>query len=98
MMKNQRILSFGFAFVLFIKVSFAQNRDSIKRLVRNEMRIKLPSDIAFSHDSNGVIEGEHCYNLVRRINGICLLPNQCPEAILDFRKGIQPQICNYKGK
>lgn len=25
------------------------------------------------------------------------MPNQCPEAIRDFKKGIQPQICNYKG-
>ncbi|XP_055301455.1 serine protease snake-like [Sitodiplosis mosellana] len=68
-----------------------------RRKIQSETRIKLPSDIAFTHESTGDIEGEACFNLVRRTNGICTLPNQCPEAIRDFQKGIQPQICNYKG-
>lgn len=69
-----------------------------RKKIQSETRIKLPSDIAFTHESTGDIEGEACFNLVRRINGICTLPNQCPEAIRDFqKKGIQPQICNYKG-
>ncbi|XP_031618989.1 serine protease snake-like [Contarinia nasturtii] len=68
-----------------------------RRKIQSETRIKLPSDIAFTHESNGDIEGEACFNLVRHTNGICTLPNQCPEAIRDFQKGIQPQICNYKG-
>lgn len=68
-----------------------------RRRIQSETRIKLPSDIAFTHESTGNIEGEACFNLVRRTNGICTLPNQCPEAIRDFQKGIQPQICNYKG-
>lgn len=83
----------------FIPVALMQHRDMRKK-IQNETRIKLPpSDIAFTHESTtGDIEGEVCFNLVRRTNGICTLPNQCPEAIRDFQhKGIQPQICNYKG-
>lgn len=68
-----------------------------RRKTQSETRIKLPSDIAFTHESTGDIEGEACYNLLHRIDGICMLPNQCPEAIRDFQKGIQPQLCNYKG-
>lgn len=74
-----------------------QQQQTGRKRIQSETRIKLPSDIAFTHESTGDIEGEACFNLVRRTNGICTLPNQCPEAIRDFRKGIQPQICNYKG-
>lgn len=81
----------------FLTKTSTQYQQFYRRTVRNEMRIKLPSDIAFTHDNHGNIEGEMCYNLIRRVHGICTLPNQCPEAILDFKKGIQPQICNYKG-
>lgn len=82
----------------FIPVTLMQHHT--RKKIQNETRIKLPpSDIAFTHESTtGDIEGEVCFNLVRRTNGICTLPNQCPEAIRDFQhKGIQPQICNYKG-
>lgn len=80
-----------------VVVTLAENRNSNRRTDQSETRIKLPSDIAFTHESGGDIEGEPCYNLLRKVNGVCLLPNQCPEAIKDFKKGIQPQICNYKG-
>lgn len=78
-------------------VSSVSLQHQVRRKVQSETRIKLPSDIAFTHESTGDIEGETCFNLVRKIDGICSLPNQCPEAIRDFQKGIQPQICNYKG-
>lgn len=94
-MKNQTICLFVIAFSGFISETLMQYQP--RKKIQSETRIKLPSDIAFTHESSGDIEGEVCYNLVRRINGICTLPNQCPEAIRDFQKGIQPQICNYKG-
>lgn len=75
-------------------ITVAQHRKS----VHGETRIKLPSDISFTHESSDNIEGEVCYNRNKRMNGICTLPNECPEAIADFKKGIQPQICNYKGQ
>lgn len=68
-----------------------------RRKTQSEIRIKLPSDIAFTHESTGNIEGEACHNLLHHTSGICTLPSQCPEAIRDFQKGIQPQLCNYKG-
>lgn len=74
-----------------------QHQHHARRKTQSETRIKLPSDIAFTHESTGDIEGEACYNLLHRTDGICMLPNQCPEAIRDFQKGIQPQLCNYKG-
>lgn len=67
-------------------------------LAYGETRIKLPSDISFTHESSDNIEGEACYNRIKQMNGICTLPNECPEAVADFKKGIQPQICNYKGQ
>lgn len=92
------MLSFACNFLLtfLVLATFAQQQTNI-RLSRNEMRIKLPSQIQFTHQSSGDVEGEICYNVVRRVPGVCTLPNECPEAIQDFRKGIQPQICNYKG-
>lgn len=78
-------------------VSSVSLQHQARKKVQSETRIKLPSDISFTHESTGDIEGEACFNLVRKIDGICSLPNQCPEAIRDFQKGIQPQICNYKG-
>lgn len=74
-----------------------QHQHQARRKTQSETRIKLPSDIAFTHESTGDIEGEACYNILHRTDGICMLPNQCPEAIRDFQKGIQPQLCNYKG-
>lgn len=74
-----------------------QHQHHARRKIQSETRIKLPSDIAFTHENTGNIEGEACYNLLHRIDGVCILPNQCPEAIRDFQKGIQPQLCNYKG-
>lgn len=90
-------------FVLFLSfcalttLTVSQHQEINHRTIQSETRIKLPSDIEFTHESNADIEGETCYNLLRRVYGICTLPNQCPEAIKDFKKGIQPQICNYKG-
>lgn len=81
-------------FACLLLLTIAQHRKS----VHGETRIKLPSDISFTHESSDNIEGETCYNLVKRMNGICTLPNECPEAVSDFKKGIQPQICNYKGQ
>lgn len=86
--------------VLFPAVLMQQqhhHQPQARRKIQSETRIKLPSDIAFTHESSGDIEGEACYNLLHRTDGICMLPNQCPEAIRDFQKGIQPQLCNYKG-
>lgn len=74
-----------------------QSHHQSRRKIQSETRIKLPSDIAFTHESTGDIEGEACHHLLHQIDGICMLPNQCPEAIRDFQKGIQPQLCNYKG-
>lgn len=74
-----------------------QHQYHARRKTQSETRIKLPSDIAFTHESTGDIEGEACYNLLHRTDGICMLPNQCPEAIRDFQQGIQPQLCNYRG-
>lgn len=88
---------FVFVICLCSLIPIALMQQTGRRRIQSETRIKLPSDIAFTHESNGDIEGEACFNLVRRTNGICTLPNQCPEAIRDFQKGIQPQICNYKG-
>lgn len=68
-----------------------------RRKIQSETRIKLPSDIAFTHESTGDIEGEACHHILHHADGICMLPNQCPEAIRDFHQGIQPQLCNYKG-
>lgn len=99
-MKMQKTQKFGLVIFLlcnFVLMTFAQHHSLNRRTVQSVTRIKLPSDIAFTHESHDNIEGETCYNLVRRVNGICTLPNQCPEAIKDFKKGIQPQICNYKG-
>lgn len=31
-----------------------------RKKIQSETRIKLPSDIAFTHESNGDIEGEAC--------------------------------------
>lgn len=86
-----------FCVVIVINCLVSTTLTQYRGWTQSETRIKLPSDITFTHGSNGNIEGEICYNLVRRISGICTLPNQCPEAIEDYRKGIQPQICNYKG-
>lgn len=77
-----------------IPTAFTQHS---RKKIQSETRIKLPSDIAFTHESSGDVEGEACFNLVRAIDGICTLPMDCPEVIRDFQKGIQPQICNYKG-
>lgn len=82
---------------LFPSALMQQHQPFGRRRIQSETRIKLPSDIAFTHESTGDIEGEACFNLVRRTSGVCRLPNQCPEAIRDFQKGVQPQICNYKG-
>lgn len=87
-----------FCVVIVINCLVSTTFSQYRRWTQSETRIKLPSDISFTHQSNGNIEGEICYNLVRGMNGICTLPNQCPEAIEDYRKGIQPQICNYKGQ
>lgn len=78
-------------------VLMQQQQHHARKRIQSETRIKLPSDIAFTHENTGDIEGEACFNLVRQVDGVCALPNQCPEAIRDFQKGIQPQICNYKG-
>lgn len=95
-MQRRTIYLFVIALSGFIPVILTQQHS--RKKIQSETRIKLPSDIAFTHESSGNIEGEICYNLIRRTNGICTLPNQCPEAIRDFQqKGIQPQICNYKG-
>lgn len=85
------------AFVPTVLMQQQQQQHHARKRIQSETRIKLPSDIAFTHENTGDIEGEACFNLVRKIDGVCALPNQCPEAIRDFQKGIQPQICNYKG-
>lgn len=89
--------TFNFFVVILCLIPLTSTQQHARRKIQSETRIKLPSDIAFTHESNGDIEGEACYNLVRQTSGVCLLPNLCPEAIKDFQKGIQPQICNYKG-
>lgn len=93
----QRFGIFVFILSFHVLTTLAQPQETNHRTIQSETRIKLPSDIEFTHESNADIEGETCYNLLRRVYGVCTLPNQCPEAIKDFKKGIQPQICNYKG-
>lgn len=96
-MQNQT-LAFCIVIVLigFVSSILTPERNGRAR-IQSETRIKLPSDIAFTHESTGDIEGEACFNLYRKVDGICSLPMQCPEVVRDFQKGIQPQICNYKG-
>lgn len=91
---ENRTFHFFAVILLSSLISLVSMQQNARRKIQT---IKLPSDIAFTHESTGDIEGEACYNLVRQTSGICLLPNMCPEAIRDFQKGIQPQICNYKG-
>lgn len=86
-----------FALCFCALTTLTKHQETDHRTIQSETRMKLPSDIAFTHESNSDIEGEICYNLLKRVYGICTLPNQCPEAIKDLKKGIQPQICNYKG-
>lgn len=44
------------------------------------------------------VEGDSCYHYGRRVYGVCQLQNNCQEAIDDFqRRGINPQICSYRG-
>lgn len=54
-----------------------------------------PSEISFN--TNAVpVEGDGCYHYVKQTAGVCLNPNQCPEVIRDFQRGVHPQICSYK--
>lgn len=92
----QTLWIFVFVLSFCVLTTLTQYQETNHR-TSSETTIKLPSDIAFTHESNADIEGETCYNLLKRVYGICTLPNQCPEAIKDFKKGIQPQICNYMG-
>lgn len=48
----------------------------------------------FMHD-DVLTEGDRCFHLIRSAYGYCTSPEHCGEAIKDFRKGIQPQICSY---
>lgn len=93
-MKKRSLFDHFVIFACLLLLTIEQHRKSVNA----ETRIKLPSDISFTHESSANIEGEMCYNLAKQMNGICTLPNECPEAITDFKKGIQPQICNYKGQ
>lgn len=86
-----------FVIALSVIIPTALTQHHSRKKIQSETRIKLPSDIAFTHENSGDVEGEACFNLVRGIDGFCTLPNECPEAIRDFQRGIQPQICNYKG-
>lgn len=51
-----------------------------------------------SFNSNQIpIEGDSCYHYARRIYGVCASQNNCQEVINDFNRGINPQICSYRG-
>lgn len=54
-----------------------------------------PSEISFN--TNAVpVEGDGCYHYVKQVAGVCSNPNQCPEVIRDFQRGVHPQICSYR--
>lgn len=74
----------------------AQSDDVIGTAV-DTMRYAQHDDIGFKEDNDAPGEGDRCFHIVRRVDGLCAGPERCPEVIWDFHKGIQPQICSYVG-
>lgn len=91
------IIGFVCSNMLSLIVVNAQSRDVTGAGV-NSMKYTIhPSDIGFIEANDAPVDGDRCFHIVRRVNGICTGPEKCPEVIRDFQKGIQPQICSYAG-
>lgn len=75
---------------------FAQSDDVIGASL-NSMKYGQPDDIDFKEDDDVPGDGDRCFHIIRRAIGVCTGPENCPEVIRDFQKGIQPQICSYLG-
>lgn len=74
----------------------AQSADVIGSAA-DSTKLTHPGDIGFKEENDAPDEGDRCYHIVRRANGLCTRPEKCAEVIRDFQKGIQPQICSYAG-
>lgn len=91
------LIGFGCVNMLSLIVVNAQSRDVIGTGVNSMKYTTHPGDIGFKEDNDAPADGDRCFHIVRRMNGLCTGPEKCPEVIRDFQKGIQPQICSYAG-
>lgn len=72
--------------------------DLLQRIIIVFISHCLTINAQFSYNQNTVpIEGDSCWHQNKQIYGICANPNNCEEVVRDYSRGIQPQLCSYRG-